>query len=252
MLDPELLETRDGDVTYLTLNRPSAMNAVTVSLARRLQAALLRVQDTARAVVLRGAGDHFSVGGDVAELHALRDANGAAGIRRLLDAFAGLCTTIEALPIPVIAAVRGYALAGGFELVQCCDVAVVADDARLGDHHLRMGAVPGGGSSQRLPRIVGRPRALGLMLNGDHLSGAQAVAWGLAYRAVPAAELDATVAAVAERLAGVNPAAIAATKTLVTEGSALPLSAGLEQERTVAAAHLAADDERPFAVTGEA
>lgn len=241
MAESELLETRIDAVTHLTLNRPAAMNALTVSLAENLRNALVRLEDTARVVVLSGAGEHFCVGGDVSDLAALRDADGTAGVRRLLDAFGELCTTIERLRIPVIAAVRGYALAGGFELVQCCDIAIVAENARLGDHHLRMGVVPGGGSSQRLPRIAGRPRALGLMLTGDHLTASEAVAWGLAYRSVPGAKLDSEAAALAARLAERSPAAVAATKALVTGALTMPLAAGLEHERAVASAHLAAD-----------
>lgn len=247
VLDAELLETRDGAVGYLTLNRPEAMNAITVSLARALRSALLRLQDEVEVVVLRGAGDHFSVGGDVSDLARLRDADGVVGVGRLLEAFGAVCETIEQLRIPVVAAVRGYALAGGFEIVQCCDVSVVADDARLGDHHLRMGVVPGGGSSQRLPRIVGRARAMGLILTGDHLSGADAVAWGLAYRAVSEAELDAAVAALAGRLATGNPRVVAATKRLVSDGLGMPQKDGLERERTIAASHLATDGGGLFA-----
>jgi enoyl-CoA hydratase/carnithine racemase len=136
----------------------------------------------------------------------------------------------------VLAAVEGYALAGGFELMMACDVAIVRDDAVIGDHHSRAGVIPGGGSTQRLPRLVGRQRALGLILTGDHLSGAQAADWGLAYRAVGAAEFDRATDELAERLAGRDPAAQAAIKRLVRDRS------GLEREREVVSEFFAAQE----------
>ena len=240
MPNPELIETREGPIAYLTLNRPAAMNAITVSLANALRQACLRLQGHARVIVLRGAGPHFCVGGDITDL-AARRSRGAAGIRELLDAFGALCQTIEQLRVPVIAAVRGYALAGGFELIQCCDLALLADDARLGDHHARMDVIPGGGSSQRLPRILGRPRALALLLTGEHLTADQAVAWGLAYRAYPPDRLDGATAELAAQLAERDPTAIAATKALATDALRQPLTDGLERERSLAAEDLASD-----------
>jgi enoyl-CoA hydratase/carnithine racemase len=140
--------------------------------------------------------------------------------------------------VPGLAAVEGYALAGGFELMMACDVAIVRDDARIADHHATVGMVPGGGSSQRLPRLVGRQRALGLLLTGDRLIGVVAVAWGLAYRSAPAAAFDAAVDALALQLAGRSPAAARRTKRLVRDGVDGPLADGLDRELEVALDHL--------------
>ena len=136
------------------------------------------------------------------------------------------------------AAVEGNAMAGGFELMQACDIALVADDARLADNHSNFGQVPGGGGSQRLPRIVGRQRALAHILTGDRLTGSEAAAWGLAYRAVPTGELETTVDEVAAKLAGKAPAAVRRIKHLVDAGLERSLSDGLELERATVLEHL--------------
>ena len=199
MPEPVLSE-RDGNIGRITLNRPDAMNAVTVDLARALEAGLRDLAADVNVIVVRGAGGNFSVGGDFKALEALRE-EGESAMRELFESFARACGAIAEVPVPVVAAVEGYAIAGGFELMQACDFALVREDARIGDNHSNFGQIPGGGSSQRLPRLVGRQRALGLMLTGDRISGAEAAAWGLAYRAYPAEQFDSAVADVVERLA---------------------------------------------------
>ena len=174
----------DGDVGRVTLNRPAVMNAITVELARALETRCGSWRREVRVIVIRGAGGNFCAGGDFDEVQRLT-ADGEAGLAELFAAFAGACDAIGEVPVPVVAAVEGYAMAGGFELIQAVDVAIVREDAVLGDNHLRHGMVPGGGGSQRLPRIVGSQRALGHILCGDRISGREAVAWGLAYRAAP-------------------------------------------------------------------
>lgn len=233
-----LAERHGVRVMDVLLNRPQARNAITVALAEALHAALARAATEADVVVVRGAGGHFCAGGDVAEVGRLRD-GGPGGLRHLLSTFVAACELIAELPVPVVAAVEGWATAGGFELVQSVDIAVLADDAVLADNHVRVGMVPAGGGSQRLPRIVGAPRALGHLLTGDRLTAAEAVAWGLAYRAVPAAELDDAVDALVATLARRDRAALARTKRLVREGLRRPLGDGLELELATALAHLA-------------
>src|SRR5438132_12945122 len=122
-----------------------------------------------------------------------------------------------------------------------CDVAIVRDDALVGDHHSRAGVIPGGGSTQRLPRLVGRQRALGLILAGDHISGTQAAHWGLAYRSTLAERFEEATDELAEQLAGQNPAAQAAIKRLVRDGLELPLADGLKHERDTVTQLLMAD-----------
>jgi enoyl-CoA hydratase/carnithine racemase len=123
--------------------------------------------------------------------------------------------------------------------MQACDVAIVRDDARIADHHANFGVIPGGGGTQRLPRLVGRQRALALMLSGDPLSGAEAVAWGLAYRSAPPESFDAAVEQLARRLAGVSRDAQSQIKRLVRDGLDGPLAEGLALERAAVLEHLA-------------
>jgi len=236
MADAPVLTTVDGPVGWLTLNRPEAMNAVTVELARELEAGLRRLAGEAAVIVIRGAGGNFSAGGDVAEVDRLRG-EGPAALAELFEAFGRALATIAEIDVPVVAAVEGYAMAGGFEL-QACDIVIVADDAVIADTHLKFGQIPGGGGSQRLPRLVGRQRAAAHILTGDRLSGAEARAWGLAYQAVPAAELDAATRALAGRLASRSPEALARTKRLLVRGLELPLADGLALERAEVVDHL--------------
>jgi enoyl-CoA hydratase/carnithine racemase len=121
------------------------------------------------------------------------------------------------------------------------DLALVRDDARLADNHSNFGQIPGGGSSQRLPRLVGRQRALGLILTGERLSGAEAAAWGIAYRSYPPEVFEESVATVVDRLAGKSRAAAAETKRLVREGLALPLAEGLALERRAVVGFIAGE-----------
>jgi enoyl-CoA hydratase/carnithine racemase len=232
-----VLTRRSGRVGHVTLNRPDALNAVTVELAQALEQALVELGGDAGVIVVRGAGGNFSVGGDFNALEQLRG-EGEDAMRELFESFGRACTVIAELPVPVVAAVEGYALAGGFELMQACDFALVREDARIGDNHSNFGQVPGGGSSQRLPRLVGRQRALALMLTGDKLTGTQAAEWGLAYRAIPPEDFDAAVDEMAQRLSEKSPEALAGIKALVRDGLEQPLAAGLAHEIDVVLEHL--------------
>ena len=237
---PPVLTSLEGSIGWLTLNRPEAMNAITVALAGALEAGLRRLADEAAVIVIRGAGRNFSAGGDVGEVARLR-AEGPVALAGLFEGFGRALATIAELDVPVVAAVEGFAMAGGFELAQACDIVIVADDAVLADTHLRFGQVPGGGGSQRLPRLVGRQRAAAHILTGDRLSGPEAVEWGLAYRSVPAAELESAARALAERLAARSPAALARAKRLVVRGMELPLADGLAWERAEVVDHIMSD-----------
>lgn len=227
----------DGAVGHLTLNRPQARNAITVGLADALHDQLVRLSGEVRVIVVRGAGGHFCAGGDVDEVTRLR-AEGADALRGLFEAFHRVCSVVATLPVPVVAAVEGYAMAGGFEFVQATDVVVVCDDAVLADNHARNGQVPAGGGSQRLPRLLGSQRALTHILLGERLSGVEAVALGLAWRSAPAEEFDDLVGVVAERLAQTDPQATARTKQLVHDGVRGPLEEGLARETEVVLEHL--------------
>jgi len=240
MPDPVVTTTVRAGVATVTLDRPDAMNAITIQLGRELEAALRTAADEADVIVVRGAGDHFCVGGDYKELTRLQ-AEGPEAMRELFEAFGAATALIATLPVPVIAAVQGNAMAGGFELLQAADIAIVADDVRLADNHSNFAMVPGGGGSQRLPRLIGRQRALAHILTGERIKADEAVALGLAYRAVPRADLDATADALAAKLAAKDRTALARTKALVHEGLELPLAEGLALELRTVVEHLTSD-----------
>lgn len=227
----------DGAVGHILLDRPEAMNAITVELGRRLRDALTELAASARVILIRGAGGNFSVGGDFRELERLR-AGGPEAMAPLFDNFGRACAVIATLPVPVVAVVEGYAMAGGFELMQSCDIALVHERATLSDTHANFGQIPGGGGTQRLPRLVGRQRALAHILSGDRLTAAEAVDWGLAYRCLPDEGFEEAVAQFAERLGGKDRQALSTAKRLVHEGLRLPLEDGLALERAAVLDHI--------------
>ncbi len=139
-------------------------------------------------------------------------------MRGLFTAFRRACDAIARVDVPVVVAVEGVAMAGGFELMQAADIVLVSDDARIADHHIKFGMIPGGGSTQRLPRLVGRQTALGLLLSGDKLSGLDAVRLGLAYKSFPADDFDDGVERFVTALAARQRDAVVAIKRLVRAG----------------------------------
>lgn len=231
-----------GNAAWITLNRPEAMNAITVELAVELERALwaLDADEDVRVVAIRGAGGNFCAGGDFDEVQRLR-ADGADGLRPLFEAFGAACAAVGRIRPPVVAAVEGIAAAGGFELLQACDVVLVRHDARLSDNHVNFGMVPGGGGSQRLPRLVGRHRALGLLLGGDRISGVEAVEWGLAYRSFAADSFDDEVAGFVRRLAARRTDAVSTIKRLVRDHVEDDLETGLRAEIDAVVHHIAGD-----------
>lgn len=214
-----VLSDIDGAVGRITLNRPDRMNAINVELATDLESTIEQLggRQDVNVIVIRGAGGNFCAGGDFDEVQRLRAA-GASELRTLFTAFKAACDAIGRAQVPVIAAVEGVAMAGGFELMQAADIVLVANEARIADNHINFGMIPGGGSTARLPRIVGRQQALGLLLSGDRVTGFDAVELGLAYNSFPAEAFDESVEAFLGRLAGRDRAALVAIKRLVTEG----------------------------------
>ncbi|MCX2715442.1 enoyl-CoA hydratase/isomerase family protein [Mycolicibacterium sp. J2] len=229
-----------GGVGWITLDRPDRMNAVNVELATALGAAIggLGERPDVNVIVIRGAGGNFCAGGDFDEVQRLR-AEGTTALRGLFTAFKTACDQIARVAVPVIAAVEGVAMAGGFELMQAADIVLVTREARIADNHINFGMIPGGGSTARLPRILGRQRALGLLLSGDKIGGEQAVQLGLAYRAYPADTFDESVQAFATRLAGRDRAATTAIKQLVNHGLDNDFHTADSDETDAVVAHIA-------------
>ena len=223
----------DGRVAIVTLDHPP-VNALSSQLLEELEDAYDRLDrsDETRAIVLRGAGEKaFVAGADISEFPALREAveeaaregGSARGIQKLAARMDGGRT-------PVVAAIHGYCLGGGLELAMACDVRIAADDAQLGQPEIKLGLIPGGGGTQRLPRLVGHGRALLLNLTGDPISGAQAYEWGLVERVVARAELEGAALELAQTLAQRSPHAMSVIKELAAETRDLPLDEGLRRE----------------------
>jgi enoyl-CoA hydratase/carnithine racemase len=226
-------------VGHITLNRPDRMNAVTTELARQLEHTLgaLAADPAVTVIVIRGAGGNFCAGGDIAEVERLRSA-GPEYLRTLFDSFRRACEVISLVDVPVVAAVEGVAMAGGFELMQAADIVIVSDDARIADSHINFGMIPGGGSTQRLPRLVGRQMAMGLLLSGDPLSGLDAVGLGLAYRSFAPDEFETGLREFVTKLAGRDRTAVVAIKKLVGAAHRQSLASGLEVEMTAVVEHI--------------
>jgi enoyl-CoA hydratase/carnithine racemase len=214
----------------LTLARPDALNALDPVMARELHDALSRVEAAPglKALVLEGEGRAFCAGADLRYMESVM--KNPPKLKAYIELLNGLFFRLEALPVPVIAAVHGYCLAGGLELALACDLVLAADDAQVGDQHANFGLMPGGGATQRLPRKVGYQRAMELMLTGRRLSGAEAAQWGLALRAVPADKLDAELQSLLDQLRSKSAESLRRIKAAVHRGLDLPLKDGVTQE----------------------
>ena len=218
-------------MAWITVNRPEKLNA----LNRATFAAIVQAVDAAladpgvRVLVLTGAGEKaFVAGADIAEMGRLTPLQAQEWARELQ---AGL-SRIERAAKPVIAAVNGFALGGGCELAMACHVRIAADSARLGQPEVALGLIPGAGGTQRLQRLVGRGRALDLILSGDPIPAAEALRIGLVERVVPAATLREEVEAYAAKLLSRSPTALARAMEAVLSGGE---SAQPEAERLEAA-----------------
>ncbi len=238
-----VLHTVADGVARIMLNRPKQMNAVTVALAVELERAIRAVgtTPTVNVVLIQGAGGHFCAGGDFNEVQRLRS-DGPDALRTLFDAFRRATDAIGALEVPVVAAVQGVAMAGGFELMQAADIVLVSDDARIADNHINFAMIPGGGSTLRLPQLVGRQRALGLLLSGDQITGQDALRYGLAYRSFEPSEFDTGVERFVLDLAGRRRAAVTSIKRLVHRGQQRSTALGLDDEIDAVVRHIC--DER--------
>ncbi|MCB1395516.1 MAG: enoyl-CoA hydratase/isomerase family protein [Rhodobacteraceae bacterium] len=228
MTDSVLIDDREG-IRVITLNRPERMNALDGPTLIALDEAIATA-GAARVIVIRGTGRAFCAGNDLKWLASGVLADRAAHMAHQ-DRMQACYTRIESCPQVVVASVGGFALAGGFELMLACDITLTADEAELGDEHLRRNLLPSGGSSQRLPRRIGPARALYHLLTAKRMTGRGAAAMGLAALSVPGDQLEAETMALAERLAQSDPLALASMKEMVRRGLELPLSEGLAMER---------------------
>lgn len=227
--DTVLLDVK-AEVAVVTLNRPDAMNALNRDLRQRLAEIMCEVEadDEVRAVVLTGAGTRaFTAGLDLKELGS---EEGALGSANATDPADNPVRAIETCSKPVIGAVNGVAITGGFELALACDVLIAASNARFADTHARVGIVPGWGLSQKLSRMIGIGRAKELAFTGNFLDAQTALTWGLVNHVVAPEELLYRARELASDMAGIEPEFLGAYKRLIDDGYAVSFREGMAIE----------------------
>ena len=226
-----IVEKSDGVIT-ITMNRPQALNAITTTMLTELKQAFDDAGNDPQigVVVLTGMGRSFSAGVDLKVLGKLPLEKG--GIGRVLDdpalAFIG---AIQTIPKVVIAKVNGYCFTGALEIALACDLMVVAEEAKFGDTHAKWGLRPTWGMSARLPNAVGLRKARELSFTAETFTGREAATWGIANCAVPLAELDTAVKALAEKILVNSRGSIAAYKTLYNQGIGKTVTEAVEFEK---------------------
>jgi len=228
---PVLLTEVSGGLAVLTLNRPEAMNALSfelrVELCKTLEA--LAAKPEVRVIILTGAGRAFTAGLDLKEL-----GRGDAKITGAMDGDkvnANVLASMARFRGPIIGAINGAAITGGFEIALACDVLIASTAARFADTHARVGVMPGWGLSQRLSRAVGLARAKEISLTGNFLSAEQAERWGLVNHVVAPEELMPAARAMAQDMMGAIPEFLIAYKGLMDEGYGQDLKTALETEQ---------------------
>jgi enoyl-CoA hydratase/carnithine racemase len=217
-------------VAVVTIDHPP-VNALSAPLLEELEAELDRLDhdEGVRAIVLKGAGERaFVAGADISEFPSLREsATEESGSARGIQRLGG---RMDAAHTPIVAAIHGFCLGGGLELAMCCDIRVASEDAQLGQPEIKLGLIPGGGGTQRLPRLVGLGRALLLNMTGDFIDARSAYDWGLVERVVPREELEAAALGIARTIAQRSPVAIGVLRQLAKTTRDLPLEEGLRRE----------------------
>jgi enoyl-CoA hydratase len=226
MPDMILVETH-GRVGLIRLNRPAALNALCDQLMAEVGAQVLEfdADPAIGAIVLTGSDRAFAAGADIKEMQ------NRTYPAVLLDDFIARWETVTTLRKPVIAAVAGFALGGGCELAMMCDFIVCADNAKFGQPEINLGVIPGSGGTQRLTRLVGKSKAMDMVLTGRQMDAAEAERSGLASRVFPLAELVPQAIALAERIAALSPVANYAAKRAVNAALETGLREGVQTER---------------------
>jgi enoyl-CoA hydratase len=227
-----LLVERDGALATITINRPKVLNALNAATIDELRRAMLEVKadDSVRVVILTGAGEKsFVAGADINELAVQTPTSGREHALTGQHVF----DVIENLGKPVIAAINGFALGGGCELAMACTLRLAADTARLGQPEIALGLIPGYAGTQRLTRLVGKGRALELLLTGAQVPADEALRIGLVNRVVPAAELLGETRKLANTLAASAPIAMRYIISAVNKGLEMPFAEACQYEATL-------------------
>ncbi len=238
-----LLLELDAAVALLTINRPQVLNALNLETLVELEQAVIALQNNAavKVIVLTGAGEKaFVAGADIAAMQPL----GAVQARQMALKAQSILDRLEQGSKTVIAAVNGYALGGGCELAMACDLRIASEAARFGQPEVNIGIIPGFAGSQRLPRLVGKGRALEMILTGEMIDAAEAWRIGLANKVVPAAELLPTALELARKIAGKGQVAVSLARDAVRHGLEIDLARGAAFEADLFALCFATHDQK--------
>lgn len=233
-------ENRDG-VLIVTVDRPKVLNALNAQTVNELRQAFeaAREDDSVRCVILTGGGEKaFVAGADIGELSQMTPITGKATAERGQRIF----HSIERFPKPVIAAINGFALGGGCELALACHIRIASDKAQLGLPEVTLGIIPGYGGTQRMARLLGKGKALELILTGDRISAEEAERIGLVNKVVPADQLMAAAEELARRIMTRGPLAVRAAIEAVMSGSEMPFEEGQFLEATLFGLLASTDD----------
>lgn len=229
--DVVLVERSEG-ITTVTLNRPEALNALSAALRNRIVEVFsdLAADSATEVIILTGSGRSFTVGLDLKELGGEVDPGTSVSARELDAALAGC-------PQPIIGAVNGFAITGGFELALMCDFLIASNAAKFADTHARVGVVPGWGMSQRLPRLIGINRAKELSLTGNYLDAETACLWGLVNRVVEPQELMPVCRQLAQDIVSTDITTRLEIKRIMDLGWHTDLNEGMQIEHEASARH---------------
>lgn len=232
MTDSVLRIDKADGIATVTLNRPQAMNALSRELRSAIVGAFSELKSDANIdiVILTGAGRAFCAGLDLKELGG--ESTESVGVGAAVSQ-TNVVAAVEGFDRPVIGAINGFAVTGGFELALACDVLIASTDARFADTHARVGILPGWGLSQKLSRAIGIYRAKELSLTGNYLSAEQAAEWGLVNRVVAPEDLLSTCQSIARDMQSCVPDVVRSYKHLIDRGHSLTMEEGLRLERDV-------------------